>query len=377
MSYVEEINDIAELDGYRLLWNALLPQTRRATFFHSLDWLKTYWKHFGEGQRLRVLVVCSDGKPIGILPLVVRSEKSRVGRVRVLSYPLNDWGTFYGPIGPNPTATLTAGLRHIRRTARDYDLIDLRWVDRDGCDRGRTESAMRRVGFEPQRQPWGQTSVIDMAGTWDEYWSGRNAKWRRNVRCYERRLAELGEVRLLRYRPDGAIAGDDNPRWDLYDACTGIARRSWQGGSTNGTTLSHPSVADYLRDTHASAASAGTLDLNLLLLNRQPIAFVYHYAYEGRIYGLRKGFDPDFSAAGAGTVLQARVIEDSFQRGDTLYDMGVGSAESKRYWQTSVETSYRYTHFPIAVPRVQLLRVKRWLQNKWQDHRQPAKAQTA
>ena len=108
MSHVEEINDIFQLEGYRLLWNALLPQTRNATFFQSFDWLKVYWEHFGVGQRLRVLVVCSEGRPIGILPLVVRREKSRVGPIRVLTYPLHDWGTFYGPIGPNPTATLIA-----------------------------------------------------------------------------------------------------------------------------------------------------------------------------------------------------------------------------------------------------------------------------
>ena len=53
MIHVEEINDLEQLAGRRLLWNALLPQTRGATFFQSLDWLEVYWRHFGAGQRLR------------------------------------------------------------------------------------------------------------------------------------------------------------------------------------------------------------------------------------------------------------------------------------------------------------------------------------
>jgi CelD/BcsL family acetyltransferase involved in cellulose biosynthesis len=73
MIYVQEINDIRQLAGIRLLWNALLPQTPGASFFHSLDWLEIYWRHFGAGQRLRVLVVSVDGRPLGILPLAVRT----------------------------------------------------------------------------------------------------------------------------------------------------------------------------------------------------------------------------------------------------------------------------------------------------------------
>lgn len=377
MAHVEEINDIHELAGYRLFWNLLLPQTRQASFFQSLDWLEVYWRHFGGDQRLRTLVVCSNGRPVGILPLVIRTERTRVGRVRVLTYPLHDWGTFYGPIGPNPTATLTAGLRHVRQTPRDWDLLDLRWVDRDGWDHGRTEMAMRRVGFHPRRQPWDQAAVVDVQGPWEDYWSSRTAKWRLNVRSCHRRLALRGKATLLRYRPRGAADGQGDPRWDLYDACLKIAQRSWQGSSTTGTTLCHATVRDYLRDTHAAAARAGSLDLALLLLEKQPIAFAYHYHYGGRVYGLRKGFDPAFATLRPGTALQQMVLEDSFRRGDSFYDMGVGYLNVKRHWQTAVSTSYRYTHFPTTVARAQLLRMKRWLQERLYGPQHPACAQTA
>ena len=102
MPEVVEINDIDELEHYWLIWNALLAETPGASFFHSLDWLATYWKHFGHRQKLRVLVVYSRGIPVGIVPLTVICERTRVGRIRTLTYPLHDWGSFYGPIGPNP-----------------------------------------------------------------------------------------------------------------------------------------------------------------------------------------------------------------------------------------------------------------------------------
>ena len=361
---VEEVNDLEELGSYRLLWNSLLPQTRGATFFHSLDWLEAYWRHFGQRQRLRVLIVSAGGKPVGILPLVVQREQTRIGPMRVLTYPLHDWGTFYGPIGPNATATLLGGLRHLRSSRRDWDLLDLRWVDNDGCDHGRTQHAMRMAGFRPHEQVWGQSTVIDMSGTWEQYWMTRRKKWRHNVSRCLRRLSEEGEVTHVRYRPEGAAAGDGDPRWDLYHACEKLACQSWQATSSDGTTLCHNSIRPFLRDVHATAARTGSLDLNMLLLDGRPISFVYNYHYRGQMYGLRMGYDPAMARLGPGSVLQRLVLEDSFRRGDRLYDLGVGSMDCKRHWQSSVASSYRYAHYPLTAPRTQLLRMKRWVQDR-------------
>jgi len=364
MSEVVEVNDIEELAGYRLLWNLLLPQTRGATFFQTLDWLQTYWKHYGAGQKLRVLIVSSCGSPIGIVPLTVISEQTRAGRVDVLTYPLKDWGSFYGPIGPNPTATLAAAMRHIRSTPRDWDMLDLRWTDTEGHDRRRTQRAMQFAGFQGREGRWTQTSIVDVDGTWEEYLASRTTKFRNNVRRCQRRTDELGDVKYVRYRPLGAAEGDDDPRWDLYDQCVGLAARSWQGSSQSGTTLSHESVRDFLRECHALAARNGMVDMNMLMLGGRVIAYAYNYHFQGRVYGMRVGYDPDLPRTGLGNVLFVATFEDSFHRGDRLYDLGPGSVEIKRPWTTRLATAYRYTHYPWAVPRSQVLRVKHWVNKR-------------
>ena len=92
--------------------------TPDATFFKTFDWLDTYWRHFGHDQKLRVLIVYSAGEPLGILPLCVRAEPYRLSKVRVLTYPLDNWSTWFGPIGPNPASTMLAAMQHLRRTPR-------------------------------------------------------------------------------------------------------------------------------------------------------------------------------------------------------------------------------------------------------------------
>lgn len=364
MRKVVELNTLPELGDLRSAWAALLRDTPDATWFQSLEWLETYWQFNAEGQRLRVIVIEEDGRPEGILPLVVVTEHRRVGAVQVLTYPLHGWGSFYGPIGPDAVATLQAGLKHIRQTPHDWDLIDFRWVAPFGSDCGATPRALDLEGFRHASMLWHMSAQIDLSG-WEAYWRTRKSQWRNNVRRSHRLLAELGEFEHVRYRPLGEMHGDGQPRWDLYEACVELARRSWQGDSQTGTTLSHESVRDYLRATHTVAAKVGAVDLNLLLLDGRPVAFTYNYHFQGRLYGLRSGFDPELARVGAGTVLMAQMIEDSCRRGDQMIDLGPDYFECKRYWLTRLQPAYHYTHYRPHSLRAQALRLKhaaaRWL----------------
>lgn len=359
MTRVREINDIHELVHYRLLWKSLLAQTRQAGFFQSLDWLEVLWKHYGAGRRLRVLIAYNGEEPIGILPLLVQPERTKAGAVRVLTYPLDGWGSFFGPIGPFPTLTLRAAMQHIRHTPRDWDLFDVRWVNQNQTDHGRTESGMRAAGFSPAAQPWAQSALIEMGDGWQTYWENRPRKFREKLRYAYRQLAKMGRVKYVRYRPGGSAVGDGDPRLELFDAAVSVARASWQSDSNDGTTLCHDEIHDFLRDAYAAAARAGCLDLNLLYVDDRPVAFTYNFHYNGRVDGIRMGFDPAYAAGSPGAVLLKMSFKDSFRLGDHTFDLGADYLDCKRHWLTRLETSYRYTHFPLAVPKAHILRLKR------------------
>ncbi len=361
MPHVLEINDIAQVADYRQAWHQLLAETRGASFFQTPEWLEVYWKYYGRGQKLRLLVVTDRGAPIGILPLTVTREPTRLGRLRVLTYPLHDWGSFYGPIGREATATLVAAMQHIARTRRDWEVLDFRYVASEGIDAGRTHSALDMAGLEARESLWKETALLDLSMGWDAYWASRESNVRNNLRRHQKRLAEIGEVQLIRHRPRGEAFGESDPRYDLYDQCVQLASVSWQGTSTTGTTLSHPGVRDYFREAHAVAAQVGCLDMNLLKAGEQWVGFGYNYAYGGQVDGIRIGYDPQFTKMGAGNVLYLMMLQDCFERGDKQFDMGIGSLDVKRFWWTHTAKSYRYTHYPITAPRAQLLRLKHWL----------------
>jgi len=363
MGEVRQLDRLDELEPLRPAWDRLLKQTPGATFFQSFDWLSALWRHFGREQRFRVLVVFDRGEVEGIVPLVVRCEQSRVGAVRVLTYPLDNWGSFYGPISSEPAATLAAALAWLRRRRRDWDVIELRWVGMPGTNYRIEGDALREAGFQAYRTIWDWTAVVDIQGTWQSYHDSRSRLWRRNLRAARRRLEKQGRLQIVRYRPAGRQAGEDNPRWDLYDACEQVARNSWQAAAPNGTTLCDQSVRQFLRELHQAAAAAGAVDLNLLVLDERPLAFAYNYVSRGYVYGLRVGYDAAAARDGPGALLLAEVVRGCYERGDWLFDMGIGSLEAKRHLMTRQLPIFRYSHYALPPLRTQLLRVRRWLED--------------
>ncbi len=359
---VRQLTTIDELEDLRLAWRDLLGRTPRATFFHSLDWLAVYWRHFGHDQRLRVLVVSDRLRTLGILPLVVRPTQTRAGLLRTLSFPLDYWGSFYGPLGNQLSVTLAAGLAYIRDQPFDWDLIELAWLHPDG-EATRTSTALDFVGLPAVAAPHAPVAVIELRDAWADYWRQRGKHFRRGVERAGRRLSQQGRVRFVRHRPGGAALGDVDPRWDLFEHCLEVTRRSWQYDTHDGVSMAHPAAEPFLRDLHEAATEQGALDVSLLYLDGAPVAFAYGYHYHGYLSIIRIGYDRRVRE-GAGLALVRRVIESSFEMADHTIDLGPDYIEHKRRWATRLIESARVTHYPWR-PRPQVLRCARWLRTQW------------
>jgi CelD/BcsL family acetyltransferase involved in cellulose biosynthesis len=364
MTHVREINDPQDLAALRPQWSALLQRTQSATYCHSLDWLETYWKHFGAGKRLRVLVVEDDDEVVGILPFAVWAAH-RTEPIKSLTYPLDYWGNFYGPIGPDPLVTLTAGLEHIRRTPRDWHFIELQWVDALADD-GRTQFAFDRAGIHAVCEARQASAIVDLAhyGSWDAYCASHNSKWRNTLGRQEKKLARRGAVTYVRHRTSGTGGSQADPKWDIYEACEAVSRASWQGNAKNGTMLNKDLHRAYFRECHQKGIENGSVDVNVIFVDGQPAAFGYNYVYRGRVTEVKVAYDPAFAFEGAGTVLQARTIADSFARGDHTIELGHEYMYWKRVWATHFRPVNRYLHFPTMGVAAQVIRGKRAIERQ-------------
>jgi CelD/BcsL family acetyltransferase involved in cellulose biosynthesis len=372
MFRVETVCSPEELRGDAHAWNALLAETPGATFFRTLDWLEAYWRRAGDDERIFVQKIYEGRSPIGFLPLTIRRESSRAGTLRTLTYPLHDWGTFYGPIGPRPGVCLRYGLAAAREMAwsdsrMTFDLVELRWIDHERGDDDRVAQAMELAGLPSVAATWNEAFLLRSPGPVGESSAGEAwhaslpRKFRAHLRRMEKRADEAGGFRRVTWRPRGSAYGDDDPRLDLYDDCLAVAERSWQADPERGVTLCTPATAPFLRDVHIAAARAGAVQIDLVYLRDQPIAFAYGYTWNGSYFGLRNGFDPDFSEYAPGAVATVQALERALDAGDVTIDLGPGSGGYKRTLGGLPCPIGCRTHFPPYSLKAQLLRAKRWL----------------
>jgi CelD/BcsL family acetyltransferase involved in cellulose biosynthesis len=362
MADVVEINTLQQLAAYEADWNALFHRTPRASFFQTYEWFVTHWKHFGAGRKMRVLIVRSGETVTGIMPLCIIEEQHRLNIVKVLTYPLSDWGMWYGPLGTHQSATMFMALQHLRKTPRDWDMIDLRWTPYNPAAHDITQRAMTAAGWKPHREVYQQSSLIHFQGNdWEAFFASLNKKWRHEIRRQERNLERLGEVEFVRHRPNSQASGDGNPRWDLFDQCLAVSRQSWQASVTNGNTLCHASVLPFIKECHEQAARLGMVDMAVLRLNGKPLAYQYNYHHQGDVFGLRMGYVSEARELGVGKILLTHFLEDCFHRGDKVLDMGIGDFDFKARFRTGIATSHRYSYSPWNSWRSQSVRLSHWL----------------
>ena len=351
-----ECNSVDEFDRVRKTWHRLWNQTPRSTFFQTPEWIEATWPHYPDPQKLRLILVERRGEIVGIVPFCVRTVRRKVvGTLRMLTYPLNDWGTFYGPIGPRPGTAFRAAMRHIRATPRDWDLIDLCWVDEGATEFLDVGLAMREAKYGFLSRPRMEVRLCRIDGDWESFVAKQSHNWRRQMRRDLARLEQAGEVRMVRYRPEAGGLGTEPEHFEIYQLCEEIAKKSWQADAQSQSTLCTPRTRKVLLPLHRHAAALGMLDVAVLMVGDRPAAFFYNYLARGHVYGLRMGYDPAEELAGAGKILLYRMIEDSFRRGDVEYCFGPGRQPYKDRFATEARHAYTFRHYARGSVRSQLL----------------------
>ena len=352
MIAVSEITTFEELANLRVTWRELWEKTPNVSFVQSWDWLRSYWRTYGDKQQLRVLLVTLRTKPIGIVPLVTRHVETSLGTASVLSWPKNTFVPFYGAIGPNPAATLSTAFSHVRRTQRNWKALELPQIDEFGSDNLRTNNALRNARLKPLRNGAVAHPVVEMTGCWDDYMESRNMSARMDFIESEKVGEHCGAVSFHRWRPEGGIVGATDRRWDLFHVFEGIRRDTKGWGRRDDREL------DVMKDAHSAAVDAGVVEFCSLTVSGHPAACAYNYRTEGRLENVFLGAREEYGDA-ALTCLLGHMLRDSFMRDDQRIVFHPHDAQQVRTWSNADLTSIAYGHYAKFSPVAQLLKRRR------------------
>jgi CelD/BcsL family acetyltransferase involved in cellulose biosynthesis len=296
-------------------WDALAERLRGGPFV-SPDWVAAHWACFGSG-RLAIVAVRRDRRLGAVLPVARHGKTARS--------VTNGQTPQFGVLGEDDelTAHALAAL-----AAHGVSRLTLSYVDREDPLAGavrRHAAAHRQLLAERVmlRSPY-----IELDGTLADYRARRRSSFKADLRRRNRRLGELGEVRL-----------------DVRDGSRDLARLLAEGWELEGSewkdrlgtaVVARAETRRFYADVARRAAAGGRLRLFFLRLDEAPIAFIFALQQAGVLYLMKGGFDPALSRMSPGQLLLERVIERAFTTGLDRIELLGGEEAYKLAWTDTV-----------------------------------------
>jgi len=297
-------------------WNRLHAETSAASVFNSWLWQYQWWRIYGRGQPLRVLVASQADEVVGILALYVQEVRVLGRAVRLLRFVGTGADTNPDDLGPvlarECEREASRALARAAVALPDGDVLLLSDLDPDSVFADELERAARRVHRPLACGRTERIVYIDLPASWDAYLGSLSANRRAEIRRARRRLAGAHSYRFF--------AWEDAARLDVAaDTLAELHRRRWQaaGGSES---FSSAEYLDFHRAIIRSSFARGWLRLYCLEIDGTLAAMTYCYRFRNRVFVMQGGFDPAWAAWKPGTVLLSHAIEHAIGEGNAVFD---------------------------------------------------------
>jgi len=313
---VQVLRSPSEMGDLPERW-AALADTDGARHYAQPFWSLAWWRHLGHGE-LHVAVVESGGRLAALAPLYRRRRlgvdtlrflgSDILGVSEVLVAPGQDTAgdELWAFLLDQPRCMLE--LRHHRLAGGGIDTLR------------RAENH----AWKAQRGP--ASPVVDIAGSWDDYWRGRRKNFRREV---ERRH-RVAERERLPVKVEVVVEpGDVEKRLQDVTAVFDAAERA--------QPKLHFLAGDYRPftiDMLQWAAEESRLALFILYFDDRPAATAWTFRSGTRISAGGTRFDPAFGRLSPGHLLWRVMLEHAFAGDFTEVDLGPGDMPYKREWST-------------------------------------------
>ncbi len=298
---VEEIGALEALVSLKQPWALLLADYPGATIFLTHGLVCAWWRAFGSGKRLRILVFRSAGRIIGIAPLMQRVQWHLGAPTRCIS-PLRNKHILREDLllPERPRECLDAMLSYFAERRWQWDRLSFANVPEQSPLFGLLADAARRRGLDaPTWRPGRTHWILPIQGDFADYVRTLSKKLRQELRRHQTRLDTLGPSshRDLQSRTDQLAA---------LDGVFALERRSWKAQTRNAALT--PADQGFIRDL---LQSLGDNQLGRTMLTTQSdwlIAACVTLAQGDTLYGLTTYYDADASFVGPGALMTQELL---------------------------------------------------------------------
>ena len=323
VSEVDQFDEFQALEGE---WNDILSRSPTDIPFLRHEWLCLWWKHFGSGRRLAVLLARKDSRLRAALPLMETKISTLVGPFVILQSLTNFHSYRFNLICEKGESNAAAALgSYLGRRPHAWHLVRLEEVPEDAPAVVPFLEAARAEGFSTEVWQGPESPYLTLHGGYRDYSETLGRAMRAGLHKKERKLRELGAV-------DFQYASRPSEVGEVLEKGLAIEGSGWKDRAGS-SIISNPALTAFYREWAALAAARGWLRLSLLSVNGMAAAFDYSVLYEGHYYALKIGYDPRWSKFSVGQILKAEILRRCFESGIREYDFLGVMSQAKSDWR--------------------------------------------
>lgn len=316
-------------------WNRLHDEAEAASVFNSWAWLYEWWRSYGAGRHLRLLVARQGSTIVGVLPLYLRQARTLGVPVRVLRPVGIGADTHPDDLSPvlargcEPEAALALARAALGLPGADAWLFSE--IDPRSAFPAALEAAAGELGRRLASGRSTRIAYLDLPDTWAGFLDtlGRDRRWQ--LRRSRRRLAQEHGARFFVWDDPATLGG-------AVERLAALHRMRW---SVAGKRHSFATAAyiDFHRNVIKSFFRRRWLRLYCLEVDGEIGAMIYCYRFRRRVFLMQAGFDPRHRRLGIGKALLGYALEHAIGEGNEVFDFLRGEHRYKE----ELATGHRHT----------------------------------
>lgn len=332
-----EISEINRSDQFYELepkWNELLEKSKDKNPYLTWEYLSTCWKHFGNGKKLRILVVRHNNEENAIAPFK-QSCYSFMGKlnyevIEPLGYRCADYTGLL--LAERERDCLKLVLEYLIEHG-DWDFIYLYDVPGTSIvpellpkklDSNRLKLGLSVGAICP---------YIIIPESFDALFNDLRSKFRKNLRRGLRQLQEKHKVKFERYENFGSAEHAMKIFFKLH-------QERWKSRQMLGV-FNTSKTCNFFTDVAKRFSEKGWLALYFLTVDGNPVAATYNHLYNQKMYFVLGGSDPDYDRYSVGHLLIQKTIEHCVLNKIREFDFLKGGESYKFDWTKTYRRNLR------------------------------------
>jgi CelD/BcsL family acetyltransferase involved in cellulose biosynthesis len=340
---VVHIKDIKAFEALRDAWNLLLQKNPHRDAFLTWEWLFAWWKHYGKPRELWLITAWIAEELVGIAPLMLEERRKYGLRLRALcnlGTPNVDIGGFIVRDGDQQIYAKICN--YLIAQKAQWDILELNEFLLESSEAGHLISFFTKSGFIVTQKN-NRHIYLPVQGDWQSYLNQLSRKLRVDIRKKKARLIKRQGELIFKHHTGGEVTWQDvstifeiNEYGHYPYLYRSAEERAFQR-----------EIFDLMRDQ-------GWLDVFLLYIDSQPVAYLYGFFYNHEFEYWRTGFNARYSDLSIGKILLLMGIEECFKRSYTKIDFLSGDESYKLRWQTQerIYTQLRFVATNRPLPMI-------------------------